>query len=72
MSADDKTTVELVNERGDVMQRVQSTAKGNYRFKSVEKGNYKVRVSKKGFAAKDADLQVEPAKAPSKADFKLK
>jgi flagellar hook assembly protein FlgD len=66
------TTVELVNAKGEVMQRVQSTAKGNYRFKSVDKGNYKVRVSKKGFWAKEADVEAKPAAKPSKADFMLK
>jgi hypothetical protein len=71
-AASANTTVELVNERGDVLQSVTSTEQGNYRFKSVSKGAYKVRVTKQGFAAKEAPVVARPAAAPSKADIELK
>ena len=63
--------VELVNARGDVVQRVQSNEAGNYRFKSVDKGEYKVRVQKKGFAASEKEVHAEPAAAPVDASMSL-
>jgi hypothetical protein len=65
------TTVELVNDKGEVIQRALSTDQGKYRFKSVSKGAYKVRVSKKGFMAKEADVEAKPAAPAAKADLKL-
>jgi squalene-hopene/tetraprenyl-beta-curcumene cyclase len=66
------TTVELVNDKGDVVQRVRSTDQGNYRFKSVSKGAYKVRVTKQGFAAKEAAVEAKPAAPAAKANVELK
>ena len=65
------TTVELVNDKGEVIQRTTSTDQGNYRFKNVSKGGYKLRVSKKGFAAKEAEVQAAPAAPAAKADMTL-
>jgi hypothetical protein len=65
------TVVELVNERGEVMQRVRSTAEGNYRFKSVDQGKYKVRVRKQGWTSKDAEVDTKRNAAASRADFTL-
>lgn len=71
-AASANTTVELVNDKGEVLQRATSTDQGNYRFKSVSKGAYKVRVTKQGFAAKEAPVESKPAAAPSKANIELK
>ncbi len=66
------TMVELVNEKGEVVQRARSTEQGNYRFKSVAEGKYKVRTRKEGFKATEAEVQSTPAAKPAKADFKIK
>ena len=71
-AASANTTVDLVNDKGEVVQRVQSNEAGNYRFKSVSKGAYKIRVTKRGFAAKDAAVEARPAAPASKADIQLK
>jgi len=71
-AASANTTVELVNDKGEVLQRVRSTDQGNYRFKSVSKGAYKVRVTKQGFAAKEAPVEAKPAAPASKANIELK
>ena len=44
------TTVELVDEDGEVVQRAVDRA-GNYRFKNVTEGKYKVRATKAGCGA---------------------
>ena len=66
------TTVELVDDKGNIVQRATSTAQGQYRFKGVAKGNYKVRTSKAGFKAQEADVEAKPAAPASKADLHLK
>jgi hypothetical protein len=66
------TMVELVDEKGNVVQRATSTAQGNYRFKGVAKGNYKIRTSKAGFKAQEAAVEASPAAPASKADLHLK
>lgn len=66
------TTVELVDEKGNVVQRATSTAQGNYRFKGVAKGNYKIRTSKKGFKSQETKVQATPAAPATKADLHLK
>lgn len=71
-AASANTTVDLVNDKGEVVQRVQSNEAGNYRFKSVSKGAYKIRVTKQGFAAKEAAVEAKPAAPASKADIQLK
>jgi hypothetical protein len=58
--------VDLVDDRGRVVQSVQSNEAGQYRFKNVDKGGYKVRVRKDGFAPKEAEVQAAPgAVAPA-------
>ncbi|HZS41370.1 MAG TPA: FlgD immunoglobulin-like domain containing protein, partial [Polyangia bacterium] len=42
------TQVDLVDERGRVLQSVRSTDDGQYRFRNVDAGHYKVRIQKKG------------------------
>ncbi len=65
--------IELVDDDGNVVQEVQSTRSGQYRFKNVDAGKYKVRVKKKGFKAVEEDLKAEagvesaaPAAAPAR------
>ena len=48
------TQVDLVDDKGQVVQTTTTTGEGNYRFRNVDKGNYKVRVSKQGFKAAEA------------------
>jgi squalene-hopene/tetraprenyl-beta-curcumene cyclase len=55
--------VELVDEKGVVVQATSSTADGNYRFKNVDSGKYKVRVQKSGYAFDDVAVTAAPAKA---------
>lgn len=55
--------VELVNERGDVVQSATSTEQGNYRFKNVDTGKYKVRVKKSGYDFEDMPVTAAPAAA---------
>jgi hypothetical protein len=52
--------VELVDKDGIIVQKVQSTKAGNYRFQNVDAGKYKVRVKKKGF--KPVEQQLDAAK----------
>lgn len=61
--------VELVDDKGNVVQQVQSTEQGNFRFKNVSAGKYKVRASKTGWAAQEAPVTAAPKSAPAKADF---
>ena len=63
------TRVDLVDDKGQVMQSVRSTAQGNYRFKNVDAGKYKVRVTKEGFAPQEASVEAAPAAAPAKANM---
>jgi len=63
------TTVELVDDKGRVVQSVRSTAQGSYRFKSVEGGKYHVRASKDGWQAQEAPVEAKPAAAPAKVDM---
>lgn len=65
------TVVELVDDRGNVVQRVTSTEQGNYRFKGVSAGDYKVRTRKAGFADQEQAVRAAPATAPAKADMTL-
>lgn len=58
--------VDLVDERGNVVQSVRSNAAGQYRFKSLDSGKYKVRVRKDGFAAQEASVDAK-AGAPAAA-----
>jgi squalene-hopene/tetraprenyl-beta-curcumene cyclase len=65
------TRVDLLDDKGNVVQSVRSTAQGNYRFKNVDGGKYKVRVQKDGFAAQEAAVEAAPKAAPAKADIRL-
>ncbi|MBK7860943.1 MAG: carboxypeptidase regulatory-like domain-containing protein [Archangiaceae bacterium] len=63
VAAASNAMVDLVNEKGDVVQSVTSTEQGNYRFKNVDTGKYKVRVRKDGYAFDDLPVSAAPAKA---------
>jgi hypothetical protein len=56
------TEVELVDDHGNVVQKVATTRSGQYRFQNVDGGKYKVRVKKQGFKAWEADVAAEAAK----------
>jgi squalene-hopene/tetraprenyl-beta-curcumene cyclase len=65
--------VELLDKNGNVVQKVQSTAQGNYRFRNVDSGDYKVRVTKRGFVSKEAAVKAAPATAaPAPIDLHAK
>lgn len=63
------STVDLLDDKGRVVQSVQSTEQGNYRFKNVAGGNYHVRAKKAGWASQEAEVKAAPASAPAKADL---
>lgn len=63
------TLVELVDEKGNVVQSTRTTEQGNYRFKTVHRGDYRVRVKKAGFADLESTVQAAPAAAPAKASM---
>jgi squalene-hopene/tetraprenyl-beta-curcumene cyclase len=66
------TWVELVDERGQVVQRVKTTRSGQYRFKNVSGGKkLKVRVKKQGFADWSRDVAPVAAGAEAQADAEL-
>jgi hypothetical protein len=65
------TRVDLLDDKGTVVQSVRSTAQGNYRFKNVDAGKYKVRASKEGFSSQEAAVEAAPNTAPVKADMHL-
>ena len=65
------TPVELVDDNDNVIQKVRSTASGQYRFKGVDAGKYKVRVMKKGFGKMEAPVSAAKA-TEAKQDMKLK
>ena len=53
--------VELLDDKGQVVQVTRSTEAGQYRFKGVDRGDFKVRVHKDGFGARDAAVSAAPA-----------
>ncbi len=63
------TLVELVDDKGQVVQQTRTTDQGNYRFKTVDGGKYRVRVKKHGFSDLEAPIQAAPAAAPTKASM---
>jgi squalene-hopene/tetraprenyl-beta-curcumene cyclase len=63
------SVVDLVDDKGAVVQSVRSTAQGNYRFKSVAAGKYHVRARKDGWDAQEAAVEAKPAAAPAKANM---
>ncbi|HEU4404771.1 MAG TPA: carboxypeptidase regulatory-like domain-containing protein [Polyangiaceae bacterium] len=66
------TWVDLVDERGRVVQRALTTEAGNYRFRNVDGGRYRVRVDRKGFHQSDAPAAAAPAKASEAPTLDLK
>lgn len=65
------TEIELLDERGNVVQRTRTTDQGNYRFKNVNEGKYKVRAKKDGFESRESDVSPAPMAAPAKASMAL-
>jgi hypothetical protein len=61
--------VDLLDEKGNVVQSTHSTEQGNYRFKNVDQGRYTVRARKEGFKDLSAKVESAPAAAPAKADL---
>jgi hypothetical protein len=53
--------VELVDEKGAVVQRAVTTEQGNYRFKNVDTGRYHVRVKKEGYDFAEMPVSAAPA-----------
>jgi squalene-hopene/tetraprenyl-beta-curcumene cyclase len=64
--------VELVDDAGNVVQRVSSNASGQYRFKSVSGGKYKVRIQKEGFAAEEKPVQAAAGAPAASVDSSLR
>ena len=60
--------VELVDDKGNVIARTRTTARGQYRFKNVDSGKYKVRLKKRGFKAIEQKVD---ARAGEEADAAL-
>jgi squalene-hopene/tetraprenyl-beta-curcumene cyclase len=65
------TELELVDDKGKVVQRVRTTEQGNYLFKNVQGGSYKVRARKEGWKDQEQTIHAAPAAAPAKADFRF-
>ncbi len=67
--------IDLVDEQGNVVQSVNSTKSGSYRFKNAKaKKKYKVRVRRQGFKAVEKEVRTEAAAeapAAAAADFSL-
>lgn len=63
------TFVDLVDEKGNVVQSARSTEQGNYRFKNVTPGQYKVRARKEGYAPREAPVSASANAPATKADF---
>jgi squalene-hopene/tetraprenyl-beta-curcumene cyclase len=60
--------VELVDDKGQVVQRAHSNEAGQYRFKGVSSGKYKVRFAKEGFAAPAVSVDAAAGAPAAKAD----
>jgi hypothetical protein len=64
------STVELVDEQGQVFATTRSNEAGNFRFKAVPKGTYRVRAKKDGYKdLESAPMKAEPAAAPAAASM---
>lgn len=63
------TVVELVDEKGQIVQTTRTTEQGNYRFQTVNRGNYRVRAKKSGFADLEQSVQAAPAAPAAKASL---
>lgn len=66
------TVVELVDDKGQVVQRASTTEQGNYRFKNVAGGKYKVRTRKDGWKNEEKAVDAAPASAPAKVDMTVR
>lgn len=66
------TWVDLVDDRGRVVQRALTTEAGKYRFRGVDGGRYRVRVDRKGFVESDAPAAAAPSKASEAPTIELK
>jgi len=71
--ASSNAEVELVDDKGNVLQRTATTKSGQYRFQNVDAGKYKVRVKKQGFKDEEQKLDAKagyeaaaPAVAPAR------
>lgn len=62
--------VDLVDDKGRVLQSVRSTAEGQYRFKNIDAGKYKVRVRKQGYAPVESEVKA-PKGAEAQSDLHL-
>ncbi len=51
------TVLELVDDRGQVVQTTRTTEQGNYRFKNVVEGKYRVRTKKAGFRQLESTVE---------------
>jgi Carboxypeptidase regulatory-like domain/Bacterial Ig domain/Squalene-hopene cyclase N-terminal domain len=65
------TLIELVDERGAVVQQTRTTEQGNYRFKNVNGGKYRVRARKDGYGFAEGEVQAAPKSAPAAASLSL-
>jgi squalene-hopene/tetraprenyl-beta-curcumene cyclase len=65
------TELELLDDKGNVVQRARTTEQGRYLFKNVNGGNYRVRTKKAGWKDQEAPVEAKPAAAPATADFRL-
>ncbi len=63
------TLVELVDDKGRVVQSTRTTEQGNYRFKTVDRGQYRVRVKKSGFDDLEQSVHAAPAAPAAKASM---
>jgi hypothetical protein len=65
------TELELVDDKGNVVQRAHTTESGRYRFKNVSGGEYRVRTKKEGWKDQEQTIHAAPKAAPATADFRL-
>lgn len=65
------TELELVDDKGKVVQRVRTTEQGRYLFKNVTGGKYRVRSHKQGWKDQEQSIEAAPAAPAAKADFHL-
>lgn len=70
-SAASNTVVELVDDRGRVLQQTTTTEQGNYRFRNVDRGQYRVRVRRQGFRPAESAVSAAPAATSRAASMEL-
>jgi squalene-hopene/tetraprenyl-beta-curcumene cyclase len=64
-------TVELVDERGRVVQTASTTEQGNWRFRNVDGGNYRVRVRRAGYHGVEQRVQATPGRVAPAASMQM-